>query len=53
MYTAGEPPDIYAFERGSPGAEAEVVVWCVHTTVHAWPSFDELLAWAQTLCAEA
>lgn len=53
MRSAAEHPDIYAFEQGRPGAEAKVVVWCVHTTVEEWSDFAQFLSWARDLCDKA
>jgi hypothetical protein len=35
--------DIYGFSAGEPGSE-KVLVWSVHTIVHAYPTFETWLA---------
>lgn len=49
MRSAAQHPDIYAFEQGRAGEQPKVVVWCVHTTVHEWPDFDQFLSWVRAL----
>ena len=53
MRSAAEHPDIYAFEPGGESSEPKVVVWCVHTTVHEWPDFEQFLAWVRKTCDES
>jgi hypothetical protein len=47
MYSAAEQPDFYAFEPDGGQPEPRVVVWCVHTTVQAWPSFTQFMLWVR------
>jgi hypothetical protein len=53
MRSAAEHPDIYAFEPEREGAEAKVVVWCVHTTVKEWTDFAQFLLWVRAICDKA
>jgi hypothetical protein len=53
MHSQAKHPDIYAFEPSLAGAEAKVVVWCVHTTVYEWPDFHHFMSWVHRRCDEA
>jgi hypothetical protein len=53
MRSAAVHPDVYAFEQNRAGAEAKVVVWCVHTTVQEWSDFAQFLVWVRDLCDKA